>query len=172
MSIIKEVMHKSKLLKQSYINARERALTHIDKHGKACMVNVKDKPIQRRYAKARGKILLAANTLRLITENQIQKGDVFAVAQIAGIQAAKSTAQLIPLCHQLPLDQVALHFEIEKDGVLVTSEVHCTARTGAEMEALIAVNIALITIYDMCKAVDKNMVITNIILVEKKKYAV
>lgn len=144
--------------------------THVDESGKARMVNIKDKLVQKRYAKAQGKILLGKNTLQLIAENQIQKGDVLAVAQIAGIQAAKITSQLIPLCHQLPLEQVAIDFEAAKDGIIATSEVYCTARTGAEMEALVAVNAALLAIYDMCKAVDKNMVMTNIKLIEKKKH--
>lgn len=147
----------------------QQELTHIDAAGKACMVNVGDKITQKRFARATGKIMLVAATLQLIAANQIKKGDVLSAAQIAGIQAAKTTAHLIPLCHTLNLDNVEVELSIVNDGVVATSKVYCTGRTGVEMEALTAVSIALLTIYDMCKAVDKNMQISDIHLLEKVK---
>lgn len=143
--------------------------SHIDNKGKACMVDVGEKPAQKRRAKARGKIFLLKDTIDKIRDNQIKKGDVLTVAQIAGIQAAKQTPHLIPLCHQLSLNKVAVNFEITEDGVIAESEVLCNDRTGVEMEALTAVCVALLTIYDMCKAVDKNMHISNVVLLEKEK---
>ena len=133
------------------------------------MVDVGDKVVQRRTARASGRIALARSTVGLIRENQIKKGDVLTVAQIAGIQAAKRTADLIPLCHPLVLDSINVQMEIREDGVTATSEVRCDGRTGVEMEALTAVSVALLTVYDMCKAVDKNMRIGNIRLIEKVK---
>ena len=133
------------------------------------MVDVGDKVVQRRTARASGRIALARSTVDLIRENQIKKGDVLTVAQIAGIQAAKRTADLIPLCHSLVLDSINVQMEICEDGVTATSEVRCDGRTGVEMEALTAVSVALLTVYDMCKAVDKNMRIGNIRLIEKVK---
>ena len=144
-------------------------LSHIDEHGRARMVDVGDKTVQRRYARATGKIALAASTLECILENQIRKGDVLTVAQIAGIQAAKRTAELIPLCHPLLLDQIAVELQVTEHGVTVTSAVRCAGRTGAEMEALTAVSVALLTVYDMCKAVDTQMRIEDIYLLEKVK---
>jgi cyclic pyranopterin phosphate synthase len=146
-----------------------KKLTHTDNHGKAVMVNVAGKEIQYRTAKASGSIVLAEETIRLIKENQIKKGDVLTVAQIAGINAAKHTAELIPLCHNIGLDNVSLGFSVAEPGILAESEVNCTGRTGAEMEALTAVSVALLTIYDMCKAVDKKMIISEIKLIEKSK---
>ena len=144
-------------------------LTHTDGKGKAVMVDVGNKDIQVRTAKAAGHITLAENTIRLIRENQMMKGDVLTVAQLAGIGAAKKTSDLIPLCHNIVLDNVQVNVTIDSIGVNVTSEVNCTGRTGAEMEALTAVSIALLTVYDMCKAVDKKMLIDNISLTEKIK---
>lgn len=144
-------------------------LSHINEAGKANMVDVGDKPIQKRMAKASGKILLLPQTLQLIKENNLKKGDVLSTARIAGIQAAKQTALLIPLCHTLLLHKIEVNFEQLPDGITATSMVKCDGKTGVEMEALSAVNIALLTIYDMCKAVDKQMTITNITLLEKTK---
>jgi cyclic pyranopterin monophosphate synthase len=144
-------------------------LTHLDITGKAKMVDVSNKPIQKRLASAKGKIIIAKETLDLINKNLLKKGDVLAIAQLAGIQAAKRTAELIPLCHTLVLDKVALNFELGDNVVIAYSEVICIGRTGAEMEALTAVTVALLTIYDMCKAVDKNMRMEDIKLLEKKK---
>ena len=144
-------------------------LTHTDKQGKAVMVDVGDKDIQTRIAKAHGHIKLAEQTINLIVENQLKKGDVLTVAQIAGINAAKETGTLIPLCHNLPLENISVSLTIDPAGVAAESEVRCTGKTGVEMEALTAVSVALLTVYDMCKAVDKNMVIDNIELTEKIK---
>ena len=146
-----------------------KKLTHTDNHGKAVMVNVAGKEIQYRTAKASGSIGLAKETIRLINENQLKKGDVLTVAQIAGINAAKHTAELIPLCHNIGLDNVSLDISVVRSGIQVESEVNCTGRTGAEMEALTAVSVALLTIYDMCKAVDKKMIINEVKLIEKSK---
>jgi cyclic pyranopterin phosphate synthase len=144
-------------------------LSHTDGQGKASMVDVSGKSVQRRLARASGTILLAPATIAAIRENSVKKGDVLAVARIAGIQAAKETARLIPLCHPLPLDRIDVTAETTEAGVVVTSEVICVGRTGVEMEALTAVSGALLTIYDMCKAVDRSMTITEIRLLEKTK---
>jgi cyclic pyranopterin monophosphate synthase len=176
--------------------------SHTDESGKARMVDVGDKPVLRRSATARGFIHLRPETLTLIAENQIKKGDVLTVAEIAGIQAAKQTSVLIPLCHPLPITRVEVEARLAgpgrnlppgdsspsglpythespgapvegKDealcGVLVTATVRCNGQTGVEMEALTAVSTALLTIYDMCKAVDKEMVIGGITLIRKTK---
>ncbi len=121
------------------------------------------------YARAAGTIELAPATRDLIRKNQIKKGDVLAVAQIAGIQAAKKTAELIPLCHPLPLDRIDVTLALTEEGISAVSEVACVGRTGVEMEALAAVSVALLTVYDMCKAADKQMRIGNIMLLEKVK---
>jgi cyclic pyranopterin phosphate synthase len=144
-------------------------LTHTDKKGKAVMVDVGDKVTQLRIAKASGHISLAPETIRLIEENLLKKGDVLTVSQIAGISAAKKTYELIPLCHNIVLDNVKVDAFLDATGVKVMSEVKCSGRTGVEMEALTAVCTALLTVYDMCKAVDKKMVIDNILLTEKIK---
>jgi len=144
-------------------------LTHLDDEGRASMVDVSGKKPQLRVARASGRIRLAEETLALIRECRTPKGSVLSVAQIAGIQAAKQTHHLIPLCHPLPLTKVAVELRIEDMGVLVESRVVCTGRTGVEMEALTAVSVALLTVYDMCKAVDKRMEIGDIRLVEKTK---
>ena len=146
-----------------------KRLTHVAADGRVQMVDVSAKPLSARTAIATGKIRLQPETIDLISENRIAKGDVFATARIAGIQAAKQTPQLIPLCHPLPLSDVKIDIVTSNDG----AEVKCTARTvaqtGVEMEALTGVSIALLTIYDMCKAVDKEMRISGIRLVEKTK---
>ena len=133
------------------------------------MVDVGGKTPQSRVARAAGTIELAAATRDLIRKNQLKKGDVLTVAQIAGIQAAKRTAELIPLCHPLVLDRIDVTLALTDEGVSAVSEVACVGRTGVEMEALTAVSVALLTVYDMCKAADKQMRIGNIILLEKVK---
>ncbi|HKJ79267.1 MAG TPA: cyclic pyranopterin monophosphate synthase MoaC [Prolixibacteraceae bacterium] len=143
--------------------------SHLNEKGEANMVDVGEKPIQQREAKASGKILLQPNTIKLIQAGSIEKGDIFAVARVAAIQAAKNTFNLIPLCHQLQLTKIAVDFEIAKDGIRTFSTVKCTGQTGVEMEALTAVNVALLVIYDMCKAVDKQMIMSDIKLVGKTK---
>jgi len=144
-------------------------LTHTDSEGNARMVDVGDKEIQLRVAKASGHIQLSPETLQLIGQNLIKKGDVLVVAEIAGIQAAKRTAELIPLCHNIVLNKILVKAIPDETGVTITSEVRCTGITGVEMEALTAVSVGLLTIYDMCKAVDKTMLIGNIQLIEKTK---
>ncbi|QIA07820.1 cyclic pyranopterin monophosphate synthase MoaC [Draconibacterium halophilum] len=144
-------------------------LSHINKEGKANMVDVGHKPQQVRTAKASGFITLQPETIRLINESLIKKGDVITIAEIAGIQAAKETSRLIPLCHSLQLTKVEVKAEVQENGVLVRSLTKCIGQTGVEMEALTAVNIALLTIYDMCKAVDKNMVMSDVKLDFKEK---
>lgn len=143
--------------------------SHTDEQGKANMVDVGGKPIQQRTAIARGYICLKAHTVQLIRDNQMKKGDVLTVAEIAGIQAAKKTADLIPLCHPLQITKVEVKTELQEEGVEVTATVKCNGQTGVEMEALAATSVALLTIYDMCKAVDKEMVLKEIMLVAKKK---
>ncbi len=149
-------------------------LTHLREDGSAAMVDVGDKPVVRREATACGNILLQPETVAAITEGDVPKGDVLAVARIAGIQAAKRTAELIPLCHQLPLTKVAVDFEtMEKgQGIEIRATVRTDAKTGVEMEALTAVSVAALTIYDMCKAIDKTMRISDVTLLEKTKNAV
>jgi len=144
-------------------------LSHLDKNGKPVMVDVSGKPFEKRVARARGLIILQTRTLSLIQENNMKKGNVLLTAQIAGIQAAKKTSDLIPLCHPLSISKVDVDFEIMEEGIQVESVVICIEQTGVEMEALQAVSTALLTVYDMCKAVDKEMVIKDIHLVEKTK---
>ena len=144
-------------------------LSHINNEGKANMVDVGNKPEQNRVAKASGFIQLLPETLKLINENLIKKGDVLTIAEIAGIQAAKETSRLIPLCHTLLLTKVEVKTTVKENGIFVESMVKCKGQTGVEMEALTAVNVALLTIYDMCKAVDKQMVLSNIKLDFKEK---
>lgn len=144
-------------------------LSHINEQGKAEMVDVGGKPDQIRQAVAEGFIKLSEYTIGLIKENKIKKGDVLTVAEIAGIQAAKQCPSLIPLCHTLMLNKVKVDTQIQEDGVKVKSLVRCQGKTGVEMESLTAVSVALLTIYDMCKAVDKTMVMSDIHLIEKTK---
>jgi cyclic pyranopterin phosphate synthase len=143
--------------------------SHIDKDGKANMVDVSHKPQQTRIAKAQGFIELQSETISKIRENLIKKGDVLTIAEIAGIQAAKQTSTLIPLCHPLQISKVEVNTEIQDSGIMVRSYAKCLGQTGIEMEALTAVSVALLTIYDMCKAIDKKMIIKDIQLVEKIK---
>ena len=135
------------------------------------MVDVSSKPIQQRTAKAQGEIRMAQETLKLIRGDEIAKGNVLATARIAGIQAAKRTGELIPLCHPLPISHCEINFEFPASGdrILIDATTRVMAQTGVEMEALMAVNLAALTIYDMCKAVDKEMRITNVKLVSKTK---
>lgn len=144
-------------------------LSHIDPQGKANMVDVGAKPDQVRIAKASGFIMLQPETVRLIKENLVKKGDVITVAEIAGIQAAKETPRLIPLCHNLMITKVEVKGYLKDNGIRIESMVKCTGKTGVEMETLTGVSIALLTIYDMCKAVDKNMEIKDIRLESKEK---
>ena len=153
----------------SEMNNSKIVLTHTDETGKANMVDVGDKPVSARRANATGRILLSPETVELIRENGLKKGDVISVAQIAGILAAKKTAELIPLCHQLNLNKADVKITVQDDGVTAEGYASCNGNTGVEMEALTAVSVALLTVYDMCKAVDKNMVITNIELLSKSK---
>lgn len=143
--------------------------SHLDADGTARMVDVSGKPVQRRTAVASGFIELAATTIEALKNSALPKGDVLTVARIAAIQAAKQTANLIPLCHQLPLERVDIQFEVQARGVLIRSTVVTSFKTGVEMEALAAVSIAALTIFDMCKAVDKSMVIGAIRVDEKTK---
>jgi cyclic pyranopterin monophosphate synthase len=147
-----------------------KKLSHVNEQGKVQMVDVAAKTPQRRIAKASGRIMLAAATIQLVTDNKIKKGNVLTIAQIAGIQAAKQTAQLIPLCHTLQISNIDVDVSVDKDSILIISEVASIGQTGVEMEALTAVSVALLTIYDMCKAVDKNMTISDIKLIEKSKH--
>jgi cyclic pyranopterin phosphate synthase len=146
-----------------------KKLSHVTSEGKAKMVDVSSKPDQLRIARAAGHITLLPETLKLIRENKMKKGDVLTVAEIAGIQGGKKTSELIPLCHPLQITKIEVRASTDKTGVAVVTEACCTGPTGIEMEALTAVGIALLTIYDMCKAVDKSMVIDEIRLVEKMK---
>ncbi len=147
----------------------DNEFSHLNKEGKAKMVDVGEKPDVKRTAIAKGSILLAKETIELIKDNQIKKGDVLSVAKIAGIQAAKKTSDLIPLCHPLLLTNIDITFEIKDEKIEIESKVECIGKTGVEMEALTAVSIAGLTIYDMCKAVDKNMEIGEIKLCQKLK---
>ncbi len=144
-------------------------LTHIASDGSAKMVDVSAKPLSHREAVASGRIELQPATLELIASDRIAKGNVFATARLAGIQAAKQTAQLIPLCHTLGLSHVEVGLTSNESGVEATCTARITAQTGVEMEALIGVSVALLTIYDMCKAVDKQMQIGEIKLLKKTK---
>ncbi len=144
-------------------------LSHLDERGQARMVDVGEKPITRREAVARGWVVMQPETLARVQEGNLPKGDVFATARLAGIQAAKRTWELIPLTHPLPLDSVAVEVQADEasNAVEITATVHVTARTGAEMEALTAVAVAALTIYDMIKGVDRSAHIESIRLVKK-----
>jgi cyclic pyranopterin monophosphate synthase len=147
-----------------------KKLTHIDKQGRVKMVDVTEKPSSQRKAIARGSVHMKPETLRLIVDKKIPKGDVLCVARVAGISAAKKTGDLIPMCH--PLNITAVNIDLTPDSrknkIDIQAEVKVTGHTGVEMEALNAVSIASLTIYDMCKAVDKEMVISDIMLIEKR----
>ena len=143
--------------------------SHLDESGKLKMVDVSEKRVTRRIARAQARVVMKKDTLRMILDEKVPKGDVFACARLAGIMAAKRAGELIPLCHPLFLEWTDIRFEHELEtGVLtITAEVVVTAKTGAEMEALQAVSQAALTVYDMCKAVDRGMIIENIMLLEK-----
>ena len=144
-------------------------LSHINEKGEANMVDVSAKPDQTRIAKAEGFIQLNTETMEQVNANTLKKGDVLSTARIAGIMGAKQTSNLIPLCHPLQLSKVEVGFEVLEDGIKVNAMSKCIGKTGVEMEALTAVNVALLTIYDMCKAVDKNMIMHGIKLISKTK---
>lgn len=144
-------------------------LSHLRPDGSAAMVDVSEKPVVRREAAAESFVSLRPATVAAIFEGSLPKGDALAVARVAGIQAAKRTAELIPLCHQLPLSKVAVDFEARPDGVAISASVRTDARTGVEMEALTAASVAALTIYDMVKAIDKDMSIGPVRLVRKTK---
>lgn len=144
-------------------------LSHVDEKGKANMVDIGAKPDQNRVAKATGHITLNTETIKLIKDNSMKKGDVLTIAEIAGIQGGKRTSELIPLCHPLQITKLDVKATLDKTGVRINSEARCTGKTGIEMEALTAVSVGLLTVYDMCKAVDKSMNIDEIKLIEKTK---
>lgn len=146
-----------------------KKLTHIDAQGKAAMVDVGKKPVVFRSATASGRLVCAPATIWLLKRKSLPKGDVLGVARIAGIQAVKRAAELIPLCHPLPLNQIVVDFRVETSGIEITCRVETEARTGVEMEALTGVSVAALTLYDMCKAVDKKMHISDVRVMEKIK---
>ena len=147
----------------------KKTFSHLNAAGEARMVNVGAKPVQRRRAVAEGRLVCAPATIRALKKNALPKGDVLTVAQIAGIQAAKRTSELIPLCHPLALNHVAVDFKVRRDAVEIFCTAETSAQTGVEMEALTGVSAAALTLYDMCKAVDKTMRIENVRVVEKIK---
>ena len=156
--------------------ARERAPTsmkktfsHLDETGAAVMVDVGAKPDQKRVAIAAGELRCAPATIRLLKKQALPKGDVLACARLAGIMAAKRTGELIPLCHPLALEKISVDFAVKRDRILITAEARLTGKTGVEMEALTAVSVAALTLYDMLKAVDKSMVIGEIRVTQKQK---
>lgn len=151
-------------------DSRVAGLSHLDSAGNFRMVDVTEKPISERSAVARGAIRMQAATLKAISDNTLAKGDVIPVARLAGIQAAKRTAELIPLCHTLPLSAIEIRVKLDEalPGVRVEALVRTAAGTGVEMEALTAVSVALLAVYDMAKAVDRTMTITDIVLREKR----
>lgn len=146
-----------------------KTLTHVTSSGRASMVDVGHKPVTARTAKAEGVVIVNDEIMKLLQENQIKKGDVLTVAQVAGIMAAKRTSDMIPLCHSLNLTDVQVHLSLDtaQRAVIIRSEIKCDAKTGAEMEALTAVCLAALTVYDMCKAVSKDIRIANVRLVSK-----
>ena len=143
-------------------------LSHFDEQGRSRMVDVTTKAVTERMARARGRVRMATDSLRRIVDRKVEKGDVLEVARLAGIMAAKRTADLIPLCHPLPLEAVRIEFEIrQENSISIEAEVRTTARTGVEMEALTAVTVAALTIYDMCKSIDRNIRLEEVQLEEK-----
>ncbi len=145
----------------------EKDFTHLDEEGRATMVDVGDKPETQRTATASGKLRMGPDTRARVFTGDVPKGNVVEVARIAGIQAAKRTAELIPLCHPLPLSHVDVHVEPYQDGLCVSASASCTGQTGVEMEALTAASVALLTLYDMCKALERGMEITDVRLESK-----
>lgn len=157
------------MVDNTFITMENNTLTHLNEKGEVNMVDVGNKGISARMASASGFISLEAETISLILENKIKKGSVLSIAKIAGVMAAKKTSELIPLCHPLLLDYIDVEMTTEDNGIKAVSTVSCKGNTGVEMEALNAVSASLLTIYDMCKAVDKKMVISNIQLLSKEK---
>jgi cyclic pyranopterin phosphate synthase len=151
------------------INMENKKLTHIDETGKARMVDISEKERTLRIAIAKGEVVLNRSTIKLVNDGELKKGDVLTIAQIAGIMAAKKTSELVPLCHPIQLNQIKVDLTIDDalPGILIRSEIVTFDSTGAEMEAMVAVSIAAITIYDMVKAVQKDARIMNIRLIEK-----
>jgi cyclic pyranopterin monophosphate synthase len=147
-----------------------RDLSHVEPDGSVRMVDVGGKPLSRRRARARARVTMAPDTARRLRD--LPKGDALATAQVAGIMAAKRTSELIPLCHPLPLSHVDVRLEVADDGVEITAVAETTAQTGVEMEALVAASVAALTVYDMAKAIDKDMVIGDVHLLEKTKASV
>ncbi len=156
--------------KEAGVHPNPTTLTHIDQQGRAQMVDVGAKAVTEREAVARGLVVMMPETLALITGGKVEKGDVFATARLAGIMGAKQTPQLIPLCHPLPLSQVTVDMEPDpaQNGVEITARVKTEAKTGVEMEALTAVSVAALTIYDMCKSLDRGICIQSVRLVSKR----
>ena len=148
----------------------KKEFSHIDAEGKARMVDVGGKPVTVRTARAGGRVFLAPETMRLLLNRALPKGDVLSVARVAGIMAAKETSRLIPMCHPLAIEYIAVNFELDEDlpAVAIEATVRVSGKTGVEMEALTAVSVAALTVYDMCKSVDKGMVISDIRLLEKR----
>jgi len=146
-----------------------KIFSHLDDRGNARMVNVGAKPVQRRRATAMARLVCRPETIRALKKDALPKGDVLTVAQVAGIQAAKRTGELIPLCHPLALSHVEVRFKLRRDGIEVTCSAETSAQTGVEMEALTGASVAALTLYDMCKAVDKTMSIEGVRVVEKVK---
>jgi cyclic pyranopterin phosphate synthase len=157
-------IHRKKMAASSLANRR---LTHISADGQARMVDVGSKDVTVREAMGRGKIFMKKETLRLLKKNALPKGNALEAARLAGILAAKKTAELIPLCHSLGLDFVDVQLQLKNDGIEIEATARCAGKTGVEMEALTAVAVAALTLYDMCKAVDKMMVIGEICLIKK-----
>jgi cyclic pyranopterin phosphate synthase len=147
-----------------------KRLTHLDKEGRAKMVDISEKPLTQREAVAKGSVYMRQETLRLIKDKKVPKGDVLCVSRAAGIMAAKKTSELIPMCHPLNITSVNINFNLDsrKNKIDIEASVKILGQTGVEMEALTAVSVAALTIYDMCKAVDKKMVISDIMLMEKR----
>lgn len=145
-------------------------LTHFDKRGRARMVDVSEKPVTEREAVAHGLVSMKNTTLQMIVDSTVPKGDVFGVARVAGIMAAKKTSELVPMCHPLNIASVTIDFDIDtrNSKILIESRVKTTGQTGVEIEALTAVSVAALTIYDMCKSADRGMIISDIMLVEKR----
>ncbi len=148
---------------------KKKKLSHVDEHGAAVMVDVGTKPVVFRRATACGRLLCQPATIGLLKQQALPKGDVLGVARIAGIQAAKRTADLIPLCHPLPLNQIKIEFHVGREFIEINCTVETEAKTGVEMEALTGVSVAALTLYDMCKAVDKEMRISDVRVIKKMK---
>ena len=143
-------------------------LSHLNEHGEASMVDVSEKDITQREARARARVLMRPETMELISAGEIPKGDVFVVARVAGIQASKRCSDLIPLCHPLSLSNVSIDFQKSEDDLVIETYCSLAGRTGVEMEALTAASVAALTVYDMCKSVDRGIMIKEICLVSKK----